>query len=358
MIKKLLNRGIETWLNQSHSDEEFRENSFVFVALTILMLILSFFIYYNVFIDSYPVLATIQGTGVALCLAGYYFLKNRRSTRTAGILTVTIITTISLLFIIGSQNRELALAFCFITPVVAIFILGYKLGSFFSLINFAVVAYFCLTEMQNWQPVPFDSISFIHLAIIYFFLFSIAYFYDSGRRRTMRLLKESNLQLKTLSTTDVLTRLPNRLKMEELLLNSDEVKWIAMLDVDDFKSVNDTYGHDIGDHVLKVIAKQLANTIGDDGVVARWGGEEFLIAFYLSDINAIENKLMELQDKIAAKKFNFERNVTVSCGATPHQRHMHRTAFRRADEALYRAKASGKNCYKLDITAIGMEALQ
>ncbi|MCE2596695.1 GGDEF domain-containing protein [Motilimonas cestriensis] len=358
MINKLFYSRIEAWLNQSRSDEEFRENSFVFVSLTILIAILSFLLYYNVFIIFIPILALIHGMGVVSGLAGYYFLKNRRSTRTAGIITVTIMTTISLLFIIGTQNREFALAFCFLTPVIAVFILGYKLGSFFSLINFAVVAYFCLTEMQNWHPVPFDTISFIHLTIIYFFLFSISYFYDSGRRHTMRLLKESNLQLKALSTTDVLTGLPNRLKMEELLLNFDEVKWIAMLDVDDFKSVNDNYGHDIGDRVLKVIAKQLANTIGDDGVAGRWGGEEFLIAFYISDVDAIEKKLIELQAKIAAKNFGLERNVTVSCGATPHQSHMHRTAFRRADEALYRAKASGKNCYKLDMTAIGMEALQ
>jgi diguanylate cyclase (GGDEF)-like protein len=199
--------------------------------------------------------------------------------------------------------------------------------------------------MHNWPPIPFDTISFIHLSIVYLFLFAIAYFYDSGRRKTMALLKESNRQLQALSHTDMLTQLFNRRHMEALLHEPQKVQWLAIVDIDDFKKINDDYGHDVGDQVLIQTARTLEDETKNVGQVGRWGGEEFLIAFEVADYSIIEERMSAIQTIIASQDFGLKRPVTISCGVAHHQSAVKAEAFRRADEALYQAKNSGKNCF-------------
>lgn len=341
----MLTNGLEKWLGMSRTHEDYREGLFVFASLTVLSLILLFLTYYNTFYIPNLLLASIEGTGLGFCLLAYYWLWKSRSIKAAATSMVTVMTCVSLIFIIGTGHNEFALAFSFLTPVVAVFVLGYKVGAFFSLVNFAVVAYICIIDMHNWPPVPFNTISFIHLTIVYLFLFSIAYFYDSGRRKTMALLQESNRQLHILSHTDMLTQLFNRRHMEELLLEPQKIHWVAIIDVDDFKKINDDCGHDVGDEVLVQTARIIERQIDNSGEVGRWGGEEFLIAFEVEDFSVVEKRVEGIQQAISRHDFGIGRIVTISCGLALHQETKKTDTFRRADEALYQAKASGKNCY-------------
>ncbi|NOH78687.1 GGDEF domain-containing protein [Vibrio sp. RE86] len=343
----MLTKGLEKWLGVNRTQEEFRDSVFVFSSLTILSSVLSLFIYYNtVFIPNY-LLASIEAAGLALCLLAYFWLWQSRNVKVAATIMVVVMTSVSLLFIVGSGHSEFALAFAFLTPVVAIFVLGYKVGSVFSSASFAIISYICLIDMHNWPPIPFDTISFIHLSIVYLFLFSIAYFYDSGRRKTLALLRESNRQLQALSHTDMLTQLFNRRHMEELLLESQQVKWLAIIDVDDFKKINDDYGHDVGDQVLIQAARILETEVEGAGKVGRWGGEEFLIAFDAADYAIIEQRIKSIQIALERHDFGIDRAVTISCGVAPHLSTDSVHCFRKADEALYQAKSAGKNCFQV-----------
>lgn len=343
----LIIRIIEIWLNQNRWHEDFRESSFVFIALSFLSAVFGFFLYYNIFIDFFPPMIVLDGLGVLGCVIGFCFLKGNRKPRVAGIIAVVVTMMISLLYIADSGNQDFALAFTLTIPVISIFVVGYRLGSLFSLVNIAVIAYLCLSQMSEWKEAPFGKVSFMHLIVIYFVLFAIAYFYDSGRRHTMALLKKSNINLKQLSITDALTQLPNRLYIEELLISSTDIHWVLIIDIDDFKTINDSYGHDVGDKVLQIVAKKIAKSVGDNGVVCRWGGEEFFIAFYLQEIEVIKDIVSRLQQEIAAFEFGLLQPVTFSCGGAPYQVKQYREAFRDADKALYRAKKLGKNrfCY-------------
>ncbi|SHE38532.1 diguanylate cyclase [Vibrio gazogenes] len=341
--------GLEKWLGVGRADSEFRESSFIFISLTVLTSILTFFVYYNVFVIPSLLLAAIEAIGILFCLFSYYFLWQSRDPRVAAIILVSVMTSISLLFILGTGNDEFALAFCFLTPVIAIFILGYKLGSLFSLANFICVAYICITDMDNWSPVYFDSISFVHLTTIYFFLFSVSYFYDAGRRRTMVLLEESNRQLQVLSNTDGLTNISNRRFMEKLLLDAQVGQWVAIIDIDDFKQVNDEYGHEVGDKVLVSIANILQASVKGIGHVGRWGGEEFLTLFTDTTEDVIESHINQWQKSITDYDFGIGRSVTISCGIAPHLDRFNTSTFSHADEALYRAKTSGKNCFRFSV---------
>lgn len=158
----------------------------------------------------------------------------------------------------------------------------------------------------------------------------------------------------TKSLTDALTKLANRAAFDDYYAKSlmqyhskpfDLA--IVVLDLDDFKRINDTYGHTAGDKTLQVIANTLKKHIGENAFVARYGGEEFVLIMSQADKAQVLQRLDTLRKQIARLPFKFKNDkvsITVSIGAS----HINKednthTAFERADEALYQAKAEGKN---------------
>lgn len=120
-----------------------------------------------------------------------------------------------------------------------------------------------------------------------------------------------------------------------------------MIDVDDFKKINDRLGHDVGDSVLSNLARCLEKVVEPGDSVGRWGGEEFLVSIDAGHEQIAKEKVQRLLDSIAQYDFAIGQPVTVSIGLALHQPEYHRSALLHADEALYRAKASGKNQYCL-----------
>lgn len=121
---------------------------------------------------------------------------------------------------------------------------------------------------------------------------------------------------------------------------------LAVLDIDNFKRVNDTYGHSLGDEVIKTLSEIIKSTIGTDDYAARYGGEEFAIIFTDKD----KNDSYEIVE-IIRKKFNSitisdmcQETFSVSIGVSEHVKGMSKhVLFKEADKALYKAKKTGKN---------------
>ena len=154
-------------------------------------------------------------------------------------------------------------------------------------------------------------------------------------------------KVRQLAITDYLTDLYNRQYLDQEIQRSleyDQIGSILLMDVDDFKKVNDTYGHHIGDQILTQVASILKTSIRTTDIAARWGGEE--VAVYLPDVDTtIANQV----GKRIIKRISSETNpkVTVSCGIATWDKE-ERTAdilqlIRWADQALYEAKNNGKN---------------
>jgi len=119
---------------------------------------------------------------------------------------------------------------------------------------------------------------------------------------------------------------------------------LAIFDLDDFKKVNDTYGHQVGDNVLKELAALIKSKIRKDDMFARWGGEEFLLLF--TDIHMRESlkRIEDIRKSIELHLFEKIEHLTVSFGVAHFQEGDDaESIFLRADKALYRAKANGKN---------------
>lgn len=165
-------------------------------------------------------------------------------------------------------------------------------------------------------------------------------------------LREKTQKLQTMATTDMLTKLYNRHMFTELftkLLHKKKRKLedsmaIAIIDIDNFKSINDFYGHDIGDEVLKSIANLFMTTLRSSDISARWGGEEFILLLTNTEIDKAFYTIEKLRVAVEQTKQPHDINVTVSLGVTEVMAEdTLETCFKRADEALYKAKNSGKN---------------
>jgi len=158
-------------------------------------------------------------------------------------------------------------------------------------------------------------------------------------------------RIEELSITDRLTGLYNRLKLDELFSSYLHVQAryplgfaIALLDIDKFKSVNDTYGHQVGDSVLQELAHCLKTNIRQEDVAARWGGEEFLILIPAASLEKGITLCEKLRSAIANTSFETVGRVTVSFGVTHYcPGDDEKSMVARADKALYRAKVNGRN---------------
>ena len=158
-------------------------------------------------------------------------------------------------------------------------------------------------------------------------------------------------RIEELSVTDKLTGLSNRLKLDEIMLiKIEEFRRhkidfsIIVIDIDNFKEVNDNYGHDIGDYVLQTIAKILRDNTRKIDIVGRWGGEEFLIICSNTNLQNATILAENLRKIIKNIKFNKIGHKTVSLGLAQYKEDDDfKTIFKRADEALYKAKTTGKD---------------
>ncbi|MEP3274796.1 MAG: diguanylate cyclase [Stappiaceae bacterium] len=170
--------------------------------------------------------------------------------------------------------------------------------------------------------------------------------------RALNSLKQSEEKNRFLALHDALTGLPNRLnfdlQLEKIISKGEQDRCaILCLDLDRFKSVNDTYGHQAGDTVIKAVSTRIAELVGSEGVAARIGGDEFIIL--LHDRLDRDHVLM-LCDTIiesVCMKVDFEGGsacVGASIGVAwwPDDALTAKTVIRSADEALYRAKENGR----------------
>ena len=132
-------------------------------------------------------------------------------------------------------------------------------------------------------------------------------------------------------------------QLDEMIKNKKEGA-VVVIDIDNFKNVNDTYGHLIGDDVLKEFATVIKNNIRGNDVFARWGGEEFLLLLQNSTFENVMVKTEELRKFIDKHTFKTIGDLTASFGIAKKEENdgIH-SLLQRADKALYEAKTSGKN---------------
>ncbi|MBU2023444.1 MAG: transporter substrate-binding domain-containing protein [Gammaproteobacteria bacterium] len=214
----------------------------------------------------------------------------------------------------------------------------------------------------KWIPIKYEQdvnykiVWQIVLAIVIFLALMIYWNRKITKANTLlkqaqKDIEEKNKELNRLALTDNLTTLFNRRKLEELIqaeidkgYHVDNSFCLSILDIDHFKEVNDKYGHQRGDSVLVEIASVLKDSLRITDYVGRYGGEEFIIIFPESSIEDVKLIIEGVRLKIAQYDFEGIEHKTASFGLTAFKAgDTIETVVKRADNALYEAKESGRN---------------
>lgn len=211
---------------------------------------------------------------------------------------------------------------------------------------------------RNREPVAALSpsmtylIQIINTITIFWCISLVAYVFSKDSQTLESKLVKYNTKLQNQANTDALTGLYNRRKAmdylgEVLVPSNKSFTSICICDIDFFKKVNDTYGHDVGDTVLQEIAKTMQTTLDKYCFTARWGGEEFLLVFPSCNGDEAYSLLEALKSNIKALKFvaNGEQfSINMTFGLAEYDFHSDiDTVIKEADEKLYVGKKNGRD---------------
>jgi len=188
----------------------------------------------------------------------------------------------------------------------------------------------------------------------YWVLANIDPIYSKGKKIGYTSIRQEitdKKRVERLSVTDKLTQLYNRVRLEEIF-TVEIAKFhryntsfsIILIDIDYFKDVNDTYGHNVGDSLLKEISMLLRTSVRIEDVVGRWGGEEFIILSNNYDLAGVLYLAEKIRKRIEEYDFNIVGKKTASFGiAILNKEDTQESLIYRADKSLYHAKKTGRN---------------
>ena len=207
-------------------------------------------------------------------------------------------------------------------------------------------------EMNSFEELSTKIMSLVLFSGTFFSMIFLIVMYNASKSNLK--LKNNEGRLKELANTDSLTKLYNRryfykiaTKILKLSQRAKQDICICMIDIDNFKNINDTYGHHLGDYVIKNLAKKLNTLTRQSDIVARYGGEEFVLLFPNTSIEGaqiIAKKICKeiSEQKLINKKINL--SYTISLGLSLYNGEDSIDDFIiKADESLYKAKHAGKN---------------
>jgi diguanylate cyclase (GGDEF)-like protein len=204
-----------------------------------------------------------------------------------------------------------------------------------------------------WNHFHIRTRNTILTAILSFILLEIALIagWNLTSNRLRHIIKKQTARLEFLATRDQLTGILNRWKVEEHVTREinrhhryDTEFSVIMFDLDLFKKVNDTWGHDVGDIVLKKVVARTSATLREMDVFARWGGEEFIILLPQTPIHMAYKAAERIRLAIQKTKIYEELTITVSLGVAQHAHgETMDEIIKNADKALYAAKHGGRN---------------
>jgi diguanylate cyclase (GGDEF)-like protein len=220
------------------------------------------------------------------------------------------------------------------------------------------ISYITIMVLAPLAPPPFYKVNDGYLlfmrvsnAIIAFFVLELVVFFLALSDR------RSYGKVRRMADTDPLTGLLNRRGMIESMSHSkndceaENLPWSVMMgDLDYFKALNDLHGHEVGDAVLKSVARAVTKALRTQDLFARWGGEEFLVflpGIIGRELDAIANRVLDAVRNVPGPCGLTEIKITISLGtATSSPGEIEEKVIARADAALYQAKKAGRNCFE------------
>jgi len=289
--------------------------------------------------------------GLISLLAGmviYFFVKTENRTLFQFLICLGFMVVYLFLLYTGGENDS-AILWCYSYPLIVFTLVGIKRG-LWVVLGVYLVSLFMLF-MPDWVNLQaeYSMDTKLRFAGSMLFVSSMGYLMERSRVKAQRSSNRANMLLKTMATRDELTGLYNRRAIRNVFERAvDTETTLAICDVDHFKKINDQYGHDVGDLVLKQVALSIQHRLRDADVVVRWGGEEFLILLPNTHLKEGLNIIERMRYELASTSFEVKGHylsLSISAGVvSSSEQGTWDGMISVADQYLYKAKKSGRNC--------------
>ena len=304
----------------------------------------------NCELDKYDYLRTILLSGSALFFLNIIYLKLTNNYTVSAYIVLYFLFSLMLFLVYSGGVSHTGPLWSFILPPIVLFIHGLKRGvTELIIFMILVLGIFFIKDGVIYESLyAYDfKVRFIIIFMVVIFLSSV---YQYTREISIQRMQKMQKDLEFFLRRDPLTGLYNRRGYDFNIQNIEDASYgaILMCDIDHFKKVNDTYGHDGGDYVLQSVAKMIKENIRIQDLSVRWGGEEFFI--FLSEVTLSEAYLIaeKLRKKIENTSIPYHNScidVTMSIGISILEKDISlNEAIKNADRAMYLSKSRGRNC--------------
>lgn len=348
LINKLLSK-----LAKIVVDNQKRKNVLAIVVFVMFVIISTIFTITNAATGNiFLMYITLGFLGLTLINIGI-FLINKKYTRFIAMLLFTLeVTAMFLTFLITGIPEGFSVIWIAMVPSFGLLFYGMLLGSIYSATMFlTLVFFFYIPFGQSLLQYQYTAEFMLRFPLLYLAFFGVAFFIEIIRTATHNELVKTQKEYEFLYSHDALTGIYNRYgfknQINEFLESDTNTLGFAILDMDFFKKVNDKYGHLNGDTVIKESSQLLVDTVGDKGVVCRWGGEEFLVT--VRDATEAPVLFNLIHKTIKEHKYfldGVECHITISLGGVI----VHNLSsvsslslIKQADNNLYKAKINGRD---------------
>jgi len=345
-IKQLFHYLLGGFFDASDAENSLKKY-LIYTTSVVLFLVFFFLGFMSIPYADYTLSVVFLGSALFFLINFLYLKITDDDSYAATIIIYTLMMLTGYLVYSGGYKNSGHL-WIYILPPIALFIHGLKkglidLGIFLLVISimlFYMQGYYLDTQYAQTYKTGMIS-SFVLVTLV-------TALYTYSREKSTRKMKKVHSDLEFFLKRDPLTGLYNRRGYNESMNGiTDKHGVMLMCDIDYFKNINDTHGHEAGDYVIQEVANCIRNTLRKDDIAIRWGGEEFLI--FLSDINInngylVAEKLRESVERMTIYYKDVALQVTVSMGISPiNDNAPLEEAIRHADNAMYVSKRSGRN---------------
>lgn len=299
-------------------------------------------------------LATTLTVTMALVLTVNVYVVKTGNLQHAGYLYATLLLVLIWFLIWHGGVSQTGPLWAYPITIVIISVLGILYGFIFAFIAWFCAGLMLFLDIPLATQAAYDLQFKLRFLAIWFAIGGLTWAIEFSRGKAYHHMRNFNARVQKDSLMDPLTNVLNRRGLNELF-QSEESRFqrtgedfsLLMIDVDNFKAINDQHGHRIGDEILRHMSLIMRDHIRGMDVLGRWGGEEFVVLLSRTDIDEAVEVAEKLRDAIAKYRgFPFHENtaLTISIGVTGYQKNTSlEQLVEDADRAMYAAKRGGKN---------------
>lgn len=366
---KIVFKRVKAWIRRrvaevvTDDEKRFRlQMIWVFRILTVIVLVMTGV---NLLTGEYASIAVTLSFGVA-CFISAAVLEKRPEWKWGPVaVMMAAVTALFAYYIISGEPEGFSAIWICLTPPVALLLLGRKPGGLLCWVLFGLMVFLMWLPLGRallWYD--YADVFLMRLPLLYLAAFGVSWFLEYVREVTQKKLVEAQRSYQHLYRHDALTGVMNRHGFNEHIAGAAEGRHpqglaLMIIDLDDFKRINDQYGHPAGDVVLCRTAQTIREALGDQGEVSRWGGEEFAVLLGAAkDAQAVAAALRAAVADTPVEADGHTIRATVSVGLTICEGGAPIDAERLVtltDQALYRAKKNGKNQVAWTVYTAGAE---